>query len=389
MKITPDIAQSIVERTMKLLNYNINIMDEKGIIVGSGDSSRLNTYHRGAEKVLKENKEVIISTDNLGELAGSRPGVNLPIRFDGEVVGVVGITGNPNNVSTYGAMVQAMAELMLEQSFYWQEANIIEQSRFFLLNDLIRRDPGKDRNILYMRASMLGYNLDLPRAVVVFEANKPNGLEGFPNQQKEGTTIDSKGKEIVINTLTLDSQDIIAFGIGNRYVLLKHIAEGKNQVINSIFDKFNKFQFEVTAGVGKVSYSYEEIPDAFDQALRTLEAGRRLFGPGAIYFTENLGLETMVGKLGKNFRQSYYKDTLKDLIEEGGNSSQLLETAKTFLDCSLKPGEAAQKLFIHRNTLGYRLGKIKEKVGLDLNILEDVMKFKMALLCWQFEKSDL
>ena len=50
MKITHKLAQNIVEKTMGILEKNINIMDEKGVIIGSGDKSRLNQYHEGAAR---------------------------------------------------------------------------------------------------------------------------------------------------------------------------------------------------------------------------------------------------------------------------------------------------------------------------------------------------
>ena len=56
MKITHKLAQDIVDKTMSILEKNINIMDEKGVIIGSGDKSRLNQYHEGAAQVIKEGK---------------------------------------------------------------------------------------------------------------------------------------------------------------------------------------------------------------------------------------------------------------------------------------------------------------------------------------------
>ncbi|HUC93455.1 MAG TPA: sugar diacid recognition domain-containing protein [Paenibacillus sp.] len=92
MKITRELAQPIVMQIMALLNYNINIMDENGVIVASGDSTRLNQTHEGALKFLKSKKEVILSVKDSARLSGTRPGINLPIEFQGDLAGVVGIT---------------------------------------------------------------------------------------------------------------------------------------------------------------------------------------------------------------------------------------------------------------------------------------------------------
>lgn len=396
MKLTPNIAQSIVDRTIPLLKHNINIMNEKGTIIGSGDSSRIGAHHQGAERVLKETRTVEIRKGNPEQLTGSREGVNLPICFDEKVAGVVGITGDPEEVRIYAAMVQVMAELMLEEAFFWEKTSIEEQARFALINDLIRRDPGKDSNALRTRANLAGYNLELSRVAVVFEVRSQSKL------QEQLSTIKQLGSKSMLDqrfkkqaqkikeSLSLKSQDLFAAGIGDRFVILKHL-EGKESLstqslLKGLFDNFESTNFQITAGVGKRCFAFEEIPDSFDQALQALEVGQSLFGADQVYYIEELGLEKFIAKVGKEFRQNFFREILQELFSGKNSSRQLLETAEAFLRHDLKPGETAQKLFIHRNTLSYRLNKIKEKTGLNLYDLEDVLKFKMALLCGQFDR---
>lgn len=396
MKLTRDIAQSIVDKTMNLIKYNVNIMNEKSIIVGSGDASRLDTYHQGAEWVLKKNRALEIKKGNPELLTGSQEGVNLPIRFNNKAVGVVGVTGDPKEVRIYGTMVQTMAELMLEQAFFWEQANIEEQARFSLVNDLIRQDPGKDSNTLRIRANILGYNLNLPRVVVVFEINTGGGVRTpvLPSKQLGDKNIwdhnFKKQVKKITEFLSLNPQDLFASGIGDRFVLLKQV-EGNNSklmhnLLRKLFDNLKSNDMQITAGVGRQCFYFEEIPSSFDQALQALEVGRKLFGPGQIYHTEELGLEKFLAKVNKKFRQNFYQEIFQDSFENTSTSKQLLETAKVFLQCDLKSGEAARRLFIHRNTLTYRIDKIRKKTGLNLYCLEDALKFKMALLCWQFDR---
>ena len=99
MKITHKLAQDIVDKTMKILEKNINIMDENGVIIGSWDKSRLNQYHEGAAQVIKEGKKLEIYSKDINHLAGAKPGINLPIEHNNKIIGVVGITGEPNKVN--------------------------------------------------------------------------------------------------------------------------------------------------------------------------------------------------------------------------------------------------------------------------------------------------
>lgn len=393
MKLTPSIAMSIVNRTMKLLQHNINIMDDKGIIIGSGDPSRISAYHQGADHVIEINKTVEIKKGNLEYFEGAREGVNLPIRFNGKPVGVVGITGDPDEVRTYGAMVQAMAELMLEESFYWEQESIIEQTKFSLVNDLIRSNPGSSDNTIKMRANILGYNLNLPRAVAVFQINRGGEKDQNGRELNDKLSIYQlrKMNKQLESQLALSSQDMLAAGIGGRYVLLKYIEDTDLKQVKQLFKKlFNLLESgfsRFNAGIGKTCNHPDELPDSFEHALQALEVGYRLSGENQVVFSEDLGVEKFVSKVGKDFRTNYYRELLSGLtLSDGTLDKQLIETADQFLNCNLKPGETARNLYIHRNTLTYRINKIKDKTGLDLNSVENAFKFKLALMCYRYDE---
>lgn len=396
MRLTSGLAMSIVNRTMKHLKYNINIMNEKGIIIGSGDPSRLSAYHQGAYRVLEENKTIEIKKDNLDYFIGAKEGVNLPIRFNDKPVGVVGITGNPDEVRTYGAMVQAMAELMLEEAFYWEQETITEQAKFSLVNDLIQRNVGVDQSSLKIRANILGYNLNLPRTVAVFEISRDEVKDKEGRQAYNNTSMYEirKTNKQLESQLSLSSQDLLAAGIGGRYVLLKSSENSNAKEVKQIFKelffylkrKFSRFN----VGIGKAFNNINDLPDSFEQALQALEVGYHLYGYNQIIYSEDLGIEKFVSKVGKDFRSSYHKELLRGLdTGEGMLEEQLVKTAEMFLKCDLKPGETAQKLFIHRNTLTYRIKKIKSITNLDLNVLEDAFRFKLALMCYNYDKTSM
>ena len=90
--LTRQLAQAIVGKLMSVLGKNINIMDQQGNIMASGDESRVNTFHQGAAQAVKDRKVLEVWADNVRDMEGVRPGINVPIEFEGKVVGVVGIT---------------------------------------------------------------------------------------------------------------------------------------------------------------------------------------------------------------------------------------------------------------------------------------------------------
>jgi carbohydrate diacid regulator len=394
LKLKKEIAQSIVSRTMKLIQYNINIMDERGIIIGSGDPSRIGSYHHGAFRVFEENKVIEIRKGSVDFQKVAKEGVNLPIRFNEQPVGVVGITGQPDEVRIHGAMVQAMAELMLEEAFYWEQENIVEQARFSLISDLIYGAPGLKEEIFLTRSGMLGFTLNLPRVVVVFELQKNIPAGESTTTEAEKAVADNKSRKInkqIEGCLSLSKEDLFAAGIGGKYILIKNVEATNPEVIKSSIiwqlNKLEDLQYTVSAGIGGLSNSYEQLNESFRQALQALEVGHRLYGNNKILSTEDLGLESFVDLVGIEFRCSFSSKILVNLkTVSSGNDQQLIETAIAYLDHDMQSGATSRSLFIHRNTLTYRLDRIKALTGLDLRTVNDALKFKLAIMCLQYDR---
>ena len=92
------LAQSIVDRAMQILHTNVNVMDERGLIIASGERARIGTRHDGALLVLAQERAVEIDEAMASRLHDARPGINLPLRAEGRVVGVVGLSGAPEGI---------------------------------------------------------------------------------------------------------------------------------------------------------------------------------------------------------------------------------------------------------------------------------------------------
>ena len=121
--LTEVYAKQIVEKVMNVIPYNINMMNNEGIIISSGDENRIGYLHEGALKAILNNKIVTIYE----EKGGSRPGVNMPIVFQNSVIGVIGISGSPNKVMPFASLVKITAELLLEQEYVFNQKRVKEK----------------------------------------------------------------------------------------------------------------------------------------------------------------------------------------------------------------------------------------------------------------------
>ena len=101
MNLSKQFAMQMVEELSAIISQHINLIDREGTIIASTDKERMGSCHLGAKKLIREGLPIlIIESDE--EYGGSRKGVNLPITVEGEIVGVIGITGDRHRVEKYG-----------------------------------------------------------------------------------------------------------------------------------------------------------------------------------------------------------------------------------------------------------------------------------------------
>lgn len=104
-------AQDIVDKMMQDIPYNINIMNEQGIIIGSGQKERVGTIHQGAVRALTTGNRVEVWQDGRLE----KMGTNEPISINHQHVGVIGISGHPDEVRPFCNIVRTTVALLIEQ----------------------------------------------------------------------------------------------------------------------------------------------------------------------------------------------------------------------------------------------------------------------------------
>ena len=113
----PDLANKIVREVRRLITENIIIINIEGVIIASTDTERIGQFHEGALRA-KQKKTVIITKEDERRLQGVKAGMNLPLLFHDEVIGVIGITGEPENISRYGEILRKMTELLIHENYF-------------------------------------------------------------------------------------------------------------------------------------------------------------------------------------------------------------------------------------------------------------------------------
>ena len=129
--ISTELAQKIVDVVIPLIHCNVNIMNEQGIIIGSGDKQRIGQVHPIAKQVIEtpnlSRDFSLIVNNNQIDNENMLPGVNLPIFFNNRVIGVVGVTGEPNRIIQQTKLIQHMLSIIMARPKNMQLTNAIKK----------------------------------------------------------------------------------------------------------------------------------------------------------------------------------------------------------------------------------------------------------------------
>ena len=174
MHISKNAAMQIVDEISQLVKQNINLMDETGHIIASCDKSRIGDFHYGAYKIITEClDEYYLKKDD--KERGMKQGINLPLELDGEIVGVVGITGSHDEVITAGRLIKKMTEILLMERrvSYHQLMDKRVKNAFF--EEWLINDGYKEILLLGQNVNSYGKEYDFGFAKLLSELDKIPG----------------------------------------------------------------------------------------------------------------------------------------------------------------------------------------------------------------------
>ena len=148
----------------------------------------------------------------------------------------------------------------------------------------------------------------------------------------------------------------------------------------------SEFYLKVTVGVGTVVASLKDLARAYKEAQAAIEVGKVFDTEKNVVNYENLGIGRLIYQLPTTLCEMFLNEVFKKGALESLDRETLL-TIQCFFENNLNVSETSRKLFVHRNTLVYRLEKIRKITGLDLREFEHAITFKVALMVKKYLSS--
>ncbi len=370
MLLTSNLAQPIVDHIMPIARQNINIMDSRGVIIASGHKHRINTFHQGAKDVISSLQIVEIFPGDLDQYTGSLPGLNMPIVLHDQIIGVVGISGHPDKVRDIARMVKMVTELILEQEVLQEEVRSQFQLRENFAALLLSDHASTNYDKLLKTAKLLKYELSLPRLVLVVDIGPllDHAHKNFgPNDLVASRTRESIMK-LLSNPSHIDHQDLVVF-IEDKLIILKYF-EYKTWELSykiwasDLLKQLNTMTLPLCLGLGSLAMEYTELGQSYQEALFALHMSTNQAPLAAIH-----DFDILSSYLIKEMNAKYPCQPLqiiKARLTTGlTRKYDMKNTIVSLLNNNMNLTSTAKNLYIHRNTLLFRLKKFKEITGLD------------------------
>ena len=194
--------------------------------------------------------------------------------------------------------------------------------------------------------------------------------------------------EFVKNLSDLKAGDFVTTVDEHSVVLVKDISnitedrdETLEEIANSLVDSIHmEAMVKVRVGYGNAVTQIPELSASFQEAKMALQVGRIFYAEKDTISYSKLGIGRLIYQLPMSLCDMFIKEVFGDTIPEILEDEEAMSTINKFFENNLNISETARQLYVHRNTLVYRLERIEKAIGLDIRKFDDAMTFRIAVM---------
>lgn len=374
MQINRQHAQSIVDEMKCSIHRDINIMDQQGVIIASTNPARSGRLHQGAAELIAGGLPSLTVLED-DPARGVQAGINLPIVIDDELLGVIGITGNPAEVGVFGDVIKRMTELMLESVRQKEDSDLMDRAKGLFIENWLFADR-LDWAELEIRGRLLGIDIAQPYTVAILQLSR--FAQGGGEAAGELGELQSNQILRMIQSRLRGRKNHDCAVVRNRIIVLlgQSGRQDSYAVVNQICqDVGSYYGVRVGGGISSVAKAPGDIRRCYAEA-RTAGMVAGQSPRGGVLFYDEVSLEFIV----QSIPSPILKD-LRDLVFSACDEEEaeaLSRTVNLYFDCDGNLNACAQAAYVHRNTVQYRLECVRKRTGYDLRIPKDAILLYLA-----------
>ena len=347
------LAEKLIEQVTKYTSYNVNIMNEQGVIIASRNPERIGKFHEVAWQIVHGTSDIMV-TENDNEYPGVLSGINMVIDIEGKREGVVGVTGNPEEIRPIALIIKMAIETLIKYENQKMQA-FRRQTRKDRFMEMLTQKQYRAPQDIQKLASELNYREDLVRIPILCHLQSPLHQNAFLSSIKNSPA-----------HLTQD----ISFKIEDRYILIfktlkaEHLFSDYKFLLADYLKSTLKWMREegivCTFYIGTFQTSFSQYYYAY-QHCKWLE--RHASGEHqAFYFYDFTG-EYLMSCIPRQELQQIFNVFAKELPDEF--QKNYIEIVGSLIGNNFNIQNAAKQCFMHKNTFTYRYNKIRDILRVD------------------------
>ena len=354
------IFQSIIVQMKEATNRPIGVIDSAGTVIASSELSMIGNAIGVFPNVSGDAEDKVIKSfgRTFRVIGGTDKHFDYAVFVDGE--------------DEYARTVCIMAHIAVSEAKAYYEENH-DKSAFvknIISNNIL---PGD----IYVRAKELRFVTDVVRIVYLVRQTERSDIAVFEALQD---LFSDRLRDFVISVSESDIVVIKEFASDPDDDQIRAVAE-------SIEEKLREeLGLRAVIGVGTPARHLRELADRYKEAQVAIDVGKVFDTEKTIINYENLGIGRLIYQLPTTLCEMFLSEIFKKNPIDSLDS-ETLYTINKFFENNLNVSETSRKLFVHRNTLVYRLEKIKKLTGLDLREFDHAIVFKVALMVKKYLNS--
>lgn len=229
---------------------------------------------------------------------------------------------------------------------------------------------------IYNRAKKLHIEVGVRRVVFLIESNE---------------TIDVQAQDALKEFFSSESNDFVTAVDEKNIIVVKELQaedgyEEVQKIAASMLDMLSsEVMLSTRVSYGTIVNEIKEVSRSYKEAKMALEVGKIFFVDRKIVAYNALGIGRLIYQLPIPLCKMFIKEIFVDVSPDDFDE-ETLETISKFFENNLNVSETSRQLFIHRNTLVYRLDKLDRATGLDLRVFDDAITFQIALMVVKYMK---
>jgi len=351
--------QGVVHQMRDAIDRVIGVVDETAAVVSCSDLSKIGEVNEFVSLDMSESTDVFVRDGYTYRTFGMRIKPEYAVFVEGT-----------DEVAAKYAAILAVSLSSIKQ-YYDEKYDRNNFVKNVILDNIL---PGD----IFVKSRELHFNMDVSRVVLLIRIMSANDVSAYD----------------VIQNLFPDKQKDFVFSINETdIVVVKEIKAGieskdLEKLARSLVDTLSsEFYTQGVVGIGTVVTGIKDLARSFKEAQVALEVGKVFDTEKNIISYDNLGIARLIYQLPTTLCEMF----LKEVFKKGSIESldyETLFTIQRFFENNLNVSETSRKLFVHRNTLVYRLEKIKKLTGLDLREFDHAIIFKVALMVKKYLSSN-